>query len=709
VTTTPLPGISWPSDPAPAPTLAEPDLHHPSLYLNRELSWLEFNRRVLQEALDERTPLLERVKFFGIWSSNLDEFFQIRVSGLKEQVAAGYGERGNDGMTPEAQLRTIRSVVREQQRLHSAGLRTLRPELVRQGVHLLDLSEVSADDRSYLDRYFQENVFPVLTPLAVDPVHPFPYISNLSLSLAVVLAGPDGEERLARVKVPKILSRWVPLGPPNHFVPLEQLIGAHLGQLFPGVPLTGWHSFRITRNSDIEVAQDEAEDLLSVIQEEIRNRRFGFVTRIEVSPDMPASIRDVLLAEFTAEQDVGGAPLTVDDVYEVDGLLDTADLLNFAVTDLPELRDPVFQPVTPARLVGKRNIFEVIREGDLLLHHPYESFSASVERFIQSAVDDPDVVAIKLTLYRTGRESTIPRLLAQAAERGKQVAVLIELQARFDEENNIVWAKRLEDVGAHVSYGVAGLKTHAKVLLVVRREGEAMRRYVHIGTGNYHPRTARLYTDFGLLTTDPDLGADLSDLFNVLTGFADPPAYRKLIVAPRDMRRRFLEMVRRETAFAVAGRPARIAVKMNALVDQDLIAALYQASRAGVRVDLVIRGICSLRPGLPGVSENIRVVSVIGRLLEHSRAFYFLNGGEEEVYIGSADWMPRNLERRIEAVTPILDPGQRRAVLDIIELMLEDNRQAWDLLPDGSYIQRQPPPGGPELATHRRLIERNPA
>jgi polyphosphate kinase len=709
VTTTPLPGISWPSDPGPAPALAEPDLHHPSLYLNRELSWLEFNRRVLQEALDERTPLLERVKFFGIWSSNLDEFFQIRVSGLKEQVAAGYAERGNDGMTPEAQLRTIRSVVREQQRLHSAGLRTLRPELVRQGVHLLDLSEVSADDRSYLDRYFQENVFPVLTPLAVDPVHPFPYISNLSLSLAVVLAGPDGEERLARVKVPKILSRWVPLGPPNHFVPLEQLIGAHLGQLFPGVPLTGWHSFRITRNSDIEVAQDEAEDLLSVIQEEIRNRRFGFVTRIEVSPDMPASIRDVLLAEFTAEQDVGGAPLTVDDVYEVDGLLDTADLLNFAVTDLPELRDPVFQPVTPARLVGKRNIFEVIREGDLLLHHPYESFSASVERFIQSAVDDPDVVAIKLTLYRTGRESTIPRLLAQAAERGKQVAVLIELQARFDEENNIVWAKRLEDVGAHVSYGVAGLKTHAKVLLVVRREGEAMRRYVHIGTGNYHPRTARLYTDFGLLTTDPDLGADLSDLFNVLTGFADPPAYRKLIVAPRDMRRRFLEMIRRETDFAEAGRPARIVVKMNALVDQDLIAALYQASRAGVRVDLVIRGICSLRPGLPGVSENIRVVSVIGRLLEHSRAFYFLNGGEEEVYIGSADWMPRNLERRIEAVTPILDPGQRRAVLDIIELMLEDNRQAWDLLPDGSYIQRQPPPGGPELATHRRLIERNPA
>lgn len=688
---------------------AEPDLREASLYLNRELSWLEFNRRVLQEALDERTPLLERVKFFGIFSSNLDEFFQIRVSGLKEQVAAGYAERGNDGMTPEAQLRTIRSVVREQQRLHGAGLKALRPELIRQGVHLLDLNEVSESDRAYLDRFFQDNVFPVLTPLAVDPVHPFPYISNLSLSLAVVLAGPDGEERLARVKVPKILSRWVPLGPPNHFVPLEQLIGAHLGQLFPGVPIAGWHSFRITRNTDIEVEQDEAEDLLSVIQEEIRNRRFGFVTRLEVSPDMPASIRDVLLSEFTAEQDIGGAPLTADDIYEVDGLLDAADLLNFSVTDLPELRDTPFQPAQPPRLAGKRNIFDVIREGDLLLHHPYESFSGSVERFIQAAVDDPDVVAIKLTLYRTGKESIIPRLLAQAAERGKQVAVLIELQARFDEENNIVWAKRLEDVGAHVSYGVAGLKTHAKVLLVVRREGETMRRYVHIGTGNYHPRTARLYTDFGLLTTDPDLGADLSDLFNVLTGFADPPAYRKLIVAPRDMRRRFLEMVRRETEYARQGRPARIAAKMNALVDQDLIAALYEASRAGVRIDLVIRGICSLRPGIPAVSEHIRVVSIIGRFLEHSRAFYFLNGGDEEVYIGSADWMPRNLERRIEAVTPVLDPAQRRAILEIIELMLEDNRQAWDLLSDGSYVQRHPAPGEAERATHRLLIERSNA
>ena len=614
---------SVPPVPAPAaPPSPSVDLAHPSLFLNRELSWLEFNRRVLNEALDSRTPLLERLKFLGIFSSNLDEFFQIRVAGLKEQVNAGYAERTNDGMTPEAQLRAIRSVVRDLQSRHGAGQRQLRPELAVQGVHLLDLSDVSAEDRATLDRYFLENVFPVLTPLAVDPAHPFPYISNLSLSIAVVLAAPEGEERFARVKVPKIISRWVPVGPPNHFVPLEQLIGAHLGDLFPGVAIIGWHLFRITRNTDIEVDQDEAEDLLNVIQEEIRNRRFGFVTRIEVTPDMPATIRDVLLAEFTAEQGTASVPLTAADVYEVEGLLDSADLLDLAVQGLPELRDPPFQPVTPARFAAKRNIFEVIREGDLLLHHPYDSFSATVERLIQSAVDDPDVVAMKLTLYRTGSESIIARLLAQAAERGKQVAVLIELQARFDEENNIIWAKRLEDVGAHVSYGVAGLKTHAKVLLVVRREGEAMRRYVHIGTGNYHPRTARLYTDFGLITCDPDLGADLSDLFNVLTGFADPPAYRKLIVAPRDMRRRFLEIIRREAAHAAAGRPARIVAKMNALVDQDIITALYEASRAGVRIDLVVRGICCLRPGIPGISDRIRVISVIGRFLEHSRACY---------------------------------------------------------------------------------------
>jgi len=683
-----------------------PDLRHPSLYINRELSWLEFNRRVLHEARDERTPLLERLKFLGIFASNLDEFFQIRVAGLKEQVAAGYSERSGDGMTPEAQLLTISRVVREMQHQHSECFRELRPLLAQHGVHLLDLVDVEPLERSFLDRYFQDNVFPVLTPLAVDPAHPFPYISNLSLSLAVVLRGAEGEERFARVKVPKILPRWVRLSEPLRFVPLEQLIGANLESLFPGVEILGWFGFRITRNTDFQVDHDEAEDLLSAIQEQVRNRRFGNVTRIEVSPDTPASIRQVLLAEFSAEQEPESPALTPDDIYEVSGLMDGADLLGLSNLDLPALRDAPFHPATPPRLQGTRNIFEVIREGDLLVHHPYDSFSASVERFIQTAVDDPDVVAIKLTLYRTGGDSSIARLLTQAAERGKQVAVLVELQARFDEENNIIWAKRFEDVGVHVSYGVAGLKTHTKVMLVVRREGDSMRRYVHIGTGNYHPKTARLYTDFGLFTISPDLGADLSDLFNVLTGFGAPPSYRKLIVAPRHMRESFLSMIRRESEHAQAGRPARILAKMNAIVDSDIIEALYAASRAGVTIDLIVRGICGLRPGLPGVSERIRVISIIGRFLEHSRAFYFQNGGAEEVYIGSADWMPRNLDRRIEAVTPVEDPALRRNLRDLLELMLEDNRQAWDLQPDGSYVQRRPHGPEAEWATHRRLIER---
>ena len=691
---------------APPVIQSAPDLHHPSLYINRELSWLAFNRRVLHEALDPRTPLLERVRFLGIFSSNLDEFFQIRVAGLKEQVAAGYSERTPDGMTPEEQLRAIAVAVRDMQRLHSdCLLYELRPRLAEHGLHLLDLPQLGASDRRYLDRYFQENVFPVLTPLAIDPAHPFPYISNLSVSLAVVLRDAEGGERFARVKVPKILPRWVPLESPNHFVPLEQLIGANLEALFPGIEILGWYSFRITRNTDFQVDYDEAEDLLSAIQEEIRNRRFGEVVRIEVSPNTPASIREVLLAEFNAEQGPGTSSLTPDDFYEVAGPLDGADLQTLAAVDLPMLKDPAFHPIVPPRLSGSRNIFEIIREGDLLVHHPYDSFAASVERFLQAAADDPDVVAIKLTLYRTGGDSNMARLLVQAAERGKQVAVLIELQARFDEENNISWAKRLEDAGVHVSYGVAGLKTHAKVMLVVRREGETMRRYVHIGTGNYNPKTARLYTDFGLLSSDPALGADLTDLFNVLTGFAAPAGYRKLVVAPRDMRDRFLALIHRESEHARAGRPARILAKMNALVDPALMLALYEASRAGVTINLIVRGICGLRPGLPGVSERIRVISIIGRFLEHSRAWYFMNGGAEEVYIGSADWMPRNLDRRIEAVVPIEDPAQRHMLRQLMELMLEDNRQAWELGPDGSYQQRHPPSPGQERATHRQLME----
>lgn len=692
----------------PAALAPPTDFRQPVLYLNRELSWLEFNRRVLHEARDSRTPLLERLKFLAIFSSNLDEFFQVRVAGLRSQASAGVSERTADGLGPEEQLRAIRRIVGELVAEHEhCLLEEVLPALRPHGIELvMDPGMLGAAERDELGQHFRDNVFPVLTPLAVDPGHPFPYISNLSLSLAVVLRGDDGEERFARVKVPKILPRWVPVGRSNRFVPLEHLIGAHLDVLFPNVEILGWHLFRISRNTELELDHDEAEDLLSVIQEEVRNRRFAEVVRVEVQATMPASLRELLLAEFNDELEQPALPLTAEDVYPLAGLLDTGDLATIAALDLPPLHDPPFHPATPARLATGRNLFEVIREGPLLVHLPYESFGKSVETFIEEAAADPDVVALKLTLYRTGGDSNIARLLASAAERGKQVAVLIELQARFDEENNIRWAQRLEDVGVHVSYGVAGLKTHAKVMLVVRREGDSMRRYLHIGTGNYNPKTARLYTDFGLFTTDPDLAADLSDLFNVLTGFGAPAGYRKLIVAPGGMRERFLALIRREADHARAGRPARILAKMNSLVDAEIIAALYEASGAGVEVELIVRGICCLRPGLPEVSERIRVVSVVGRFLEHSRAFCFLNGGRPEVLIGSADWMPRNLDRRIEAVVPLEEPAHRQSVLEVLELMLRDNRQAWDLQPDGRYVQRSPGPEVPEIATQPILIER---
>ncbi len=683
-------------------------LSDPSLFINRELSWLEFNRRVLHEGMDPRTPLLEQLKFIGIFSSNLDEFFQVRVAGLRKQVAARYTEPTADGMTPRQQLQAIGRIVHDLQRQQLGHLADrLLPALSAHGVQLItDPAALSPRERAHLDHYFRQKVFPVLTPLAVDPAHPFPYISNLSLSIAVTLRGARGVERFARVKVPKILPRWVPLTTRQHFVPLEYVIAANLAGLFPGTDVAAWHLFRITRNTDLQINHDEAEDLLSLIQDEVRSQRFAEVVRIEVDPRMPLPLRRLLLKEFSEEQDPATPRPNTDDIYEVPGLLDTADLLSLAdAVDIPALQDPPIHPRTQPVLANTRSLFDVIREGDILLHHPYDSFTTSVERFIQEAAEDPDVLAIKLTLYRTGGDSGIPRLLVQAAERGKQVAVLIELKARFDEENNISWAQRLEDVGVHVLYGVSGLKTHTKILLVVRRDGEMIRRYVHIGTGNYNARTARLYTDFGLLSADPDLGADLSDLFNALTGFGRPTAYRKLIVAPRAMRERFESLIRREIHHARAGRPARILAKMNSLVDAKIIAALYEASQAGVVVDLIVRGICCLRPGLPGISDRIRVVSIVGRFLEHSRAFYFENAGRDEVYIGSADWMPRNLDRRIEAVVPIDTPEHRRAILDILELMLRDTRQAWDLASDGTYTQRRPV--SPDSAgTHRQLLER---
>ena len=685
---------------------AAPDFRNPGLFQNRELSWLEFNRRVLQEARDGRTPLLERVKFLAIFASNLDEFFQVRVAGLRELVAAKLSELTPDGMTPEEQLRAIAPVVRELQREHGSCLtQEVLPALAERGIELITRTEqLSAEDLAHLDHYFTANVFPVLTPLAVDPAHPFPYISNLSLSLAVILRGDAGQERFARVKVPKILPRWVPLPGAHRYVPLELVIATNLEALFPGVEILGAYPFRITRNTDLEIDPDEADDLLALIQEEVRNRRFADVVRLEVDPAMPESLRQLLLEELNAEQDSDGLPLTLEDVYEGVGILDASDLLAISALELPELHDAPFSPTVPPKLASTRNIFELIREAEILVHHPYESFAASVERFIQAATEDPDVLAIKMTLYRTGGDSHIARMLANAAERGKQVAVLIELQARFDEENNIRWAQRFEDVGVHVSYGVAGLKTHAKVILVVRREGDQIRRYVHIGTGNYAPRTARIYTDFGLFSADPDLGADLSDLFNVLTGFASPQGYRKLIVAPTGMRKRLVELIRREITHAEAGQPARILAKMNALVDPEIITLLYEASRAGVTIDLQVRGICCLRPGIPGMSERIRVISVIGRFLEHSRAWCFHNAGNPDVHISSADWMPRNLDRRIETAVPLDCRAHCEMIQELLELMWRDNRQAWDLGADGTWTQRQP--GDSEVATHRALVER---
>ncbi|MGH7532616.1 MAG: polyphosphate kinase 1 [Gemmatimonadales bacterium] len=681
---------------------AAPDLRHASLYINREISALEFDRRVLHQALDDRTPLLERLKFLGILAGNLDEFFQVRVSGLKQQLAAGVVERPADGMTPDDQLKAIGRIVRELQAQADRCLtEDLLPALAARGVELLDVSAVSSQERAGLDRWYASNVFPVLTPLAVDPAHPFPHISNLSLSLAVMLRGDRGDERFARVKVPRLLPRWVPLGEGHRFVPLEQVIGVNLEALFPGIEIVGWSTFRVTRNTDVQIDPEEAEDLLSLIQEELRNRRFGQVIRLEVSPRTPVAIRQMLIDELAEE-----APgwLGSDDIYEVKGVMAAGDLLSLAAIEMPELRDPPFHPGAPARFAAARTVFEALRDGDVLAHHPYDSFTSSVERFIREATEDPDVVAIKLTLYRTGADAGIARALQQAAERGKQVAVLIELQARFDEENNISWARRLEDAGVHVSYGVAGLKTHTKVMLVVRREGDQMRRYVHVGTGNYNPRTARLYTDFGLFSADPELAADLTDLFNVLTGFAQPATYRKLIVAPRGMRERFLSLIRREADHARRGGTGRIIAKMNSLVDPEIIAALYEASEAGTEIDLVVRGICCLRPGVPGVSERIRVVSVVGRFLEHSRVFLFHNDGQEEAYIGSADWMPRNLDRRIEAVVPVTDPAHRATVKQVLMLMLGDNRQAWDLGADGTWTQRHPAPGDPERAAQSILM-----
>ncbi len=656
----------------------------PLPYINRELSWLDFNGRVLHEARDERNPLLERVKFLAIFANNLDEFFQVRVAGLREQAAARSVHLSPDGRSATEQLAAIRPRVQELVEEHSRIFAELRSQLAEAGVSIVDYSAVPAHHDRLRERFLDE-IFPVLTPLAVDPGHPFPYISTLSLSIAVGLRDPEtGERSFARVKVPQILPRLIEIEGQT-YVLLDQVIEANLDMLFTGMEIVETHLFRVTRNADLSIEEDEADDLLLAIEEELRRRRFGEAVRLEVERSMPPATRQILLR---------GIGLGEDDCYDISGMLDLTGLWGIADLDLPDLRMPAWTPVTPPRLMPPdedepADVFAAIRVGDVLVHHPYESFVTSVERFIAQAADDPDVLAIKQTLYRTSGDSPIVRDLIRAAERGKQVVVLVEIKARFDEEANIIWARKLERAGAHVVYGLVGLKTHSKTSLVVRREGSGLRRYVHIGTGNYNHKTARLYVDLGLLTCRPEIGADVTDLFNVLTGLSRQRIFRRLLVAPHSLRSRFLDLVEREIGYAAAGQPARIVLKLNAIVDVAVIEALYRASSAGVDIDLIVRGACSLQPGLAGISERIRVRSIIGEFLEHSRIWSFENGGDREWYIGSADLMDRNLDRRVEAVAPVEDPEAQARLAEIIELMLADDRRSWQLQPDATWVRTE--------------------
>ncbi|HKR10298.1 MAG TPA: polyphosphate kinase 1 [Gemmatimonadaceae bacterium] len=669
-----------------------------SLFINRELSWLEFNARVLHEAFDSRNKLLERVKFLSIFNTNLDEFYMVRVAGLRRQLAAGVQHLPPDGIPPQQLLTMIQARVAEFMELQRQCLYDLLlPELAKNGIAIVKMNDLSQSEWHAIDRFFETEVFPVLTPLAVDPGHPFPYISNLSLSLAVQIGDPQtGEQRrFARLKVPKSLPRWVPIGRPNHFVALEDVIGAHLGALFPGMEIRGYSAFRVTRYSDLELAQagDDDDDLITIIEEQIFERRFAEVVRVEVETGTPSELRELLLEELQQDQPAEMLPLSEADVVETSPLLDLGDLMLLAQLDMPALRDAPFVPATPPELRDtNRSIFDAIKERDILVHHPYDSFPVTVEHFLTSAAMDDNVLAIKMTLYRTSGDTAIVRALTEAAQRGKQVAVLIELQARFDEVNNITWARTLEGFGVHVVYGLPGLKTHTKTTLVVRREPDGIRRYAHVGTGNYNSKTARIYTDVGLLTANPAIGADLTDMFNSLTGFSRQNIYRNLILAPHNMRSRFTDMIDREAEHARAGKPARIIAKMNALVDADIIQHLYAASQAGVQIDLIVRGICCLRPGIRGVSDNIRVISIVGRFLEHSRIFYFANDGKEELYFGSADWMPRNFDRRVEVVAGVHERRLKERLFSVLEVSLADNRNAWDLSPEGAYTQRKPGP-----------------
>jgi polyphosphate kinase len=686
------------TDAATAP--AEVDLTTPDLFFNRELSWLEFNARVLELVEDANVPLLERVKFSAICSNNLDEFFMVRVAGLHDQIDAGIETPLQDGRTPTATLEEIRRIARVHLERQSRALELdLRPALAEHGIRIVGVDEVGGEERRALDERFRRQIFPVLTPLAVGLGRPFPYISNLSLSLGVIVRDPiTGLETFARVKVPKeMLPRFVPTGDGHTFVPLEDLIAKHLDSLFPGMEIVDYDVFRVTRDADFTVS-DEADDLLRAVEDELRRRRFGEVVRVEVGAEMSPAI----LEQITGSLEVPDA-----DVFPISGLLDLTDLWDIVrVPGMSELRDPQWTPVTQPRLQAdepdEADVFAAMRRGDILVHHPYDSFSTSVERFVEQAVADPDVLAIKHTVYRTSDDSPLVPGLIRAAERGKQAVCLVEVKARFDERANIQWARALEQSGVHVVYGLPSLKTHAKCILVIRREGDGVRHYVHVGTGNYHPTTARIYTDFGLLTCDERIGADVADMFNFLTGFARPRAYRRVLIAPAHLRAGILEEIERTVDCHREGRPARIRMKMNSLVDRECIQALYRASQAGVPVELNVRGICCLRPGVPGVSENIRVVSIVGRFLEHSRIYVFERDGDSRVYIGSADLMPRNLDTRVELLAPVRDQALCADLLDTMDRCLADNVNTWELGEDGTW-KRRPTEGEPR-SVQRELM-----
>ena len=673
-----------------------------SRLFDRELSWLEWDARVLELPADDRIPLLERLRFIAIFSSNLDEFCMVRVAELLEAVRDSPNRPRTAGdLLPSEVLDRVGSRMRELVERQSALLADLLVRLRKAGVSVLRVSEVAASERGELAATFHGTIFPVLTPLAVGPGRPFPYISNLSLSLAVMLRDPEtGQRRLARVKVPEVLPRFLPVGDgDDRFVALEDLIATHLDSLFPGMEIEEQAAFRVTRDADFEI-EEAGDDLLSAVESELRRRRFGEVVRVELASAMSAGMRHQLLAHLHADDAY---------VYAVDGLLDLADLVELASLERPELRYPEWQGVTRPRLRGEGDepvdLFRAIREGDILVNHPYDRFSTSVERLIEQAVDDPDVLAIKYTIYRTSGDSPMVPAVIRAAEQGKQAVVLVELKARFDEARNIGWARALERAGVHVVHGFPALKTHAKCALVVRREHGGIRRYVHIGTGNYHPRTARLYTDAGLFTCRPDIAADVSDLFNYLTGFGRPQRYRKLLVAPTDLRERIVDEVRRVTADAAAGGRGRIVLKMNGLVDRPVIESLYEASQAGVQVDLVVRSICCLRPGVPDLSENVTVVSVLGRFLEHERLFTF-HGAESRYFLGSADMMPRNLDSRVEVLVPVEDAALQAEIDTLLETSLSDTRSSFQLQPDGAWERRRPAEGEPERSAQEELMAR---